>query len=871
MTKTYQVKLKEDTGLKRENNYLQFGMPLPAGEFFNHRELQLNAEDGSILPSAFSVTALWPDNSIKWCLLETLVSMEVHQELALSISSKNQSNDHQTDTEDFISETDTEILIHTRSCQFKLSKQRFNFLDKVAKGNDTLIERGEFIFSSSNDERLDAKVNSFQYRSISCNTSPIPAQLEINGTIYTENQELIANFQAIFRFYIASDSVKISFTIHNPKPARHESGLWDLGDKNSLYFNNLSLGLKIEGNLTTQSKIEHDQPWSTLESSPFTIYQESSGGIHWNSPVHKNRFNLIPLTQNGYQCLSGSKVLLAGQRATPILKINNGKGNISVYVEKFWQNFPKAMAVSDNEIQIGLFPQQFKDGFELQPGEKKTHHLYLSFSDDEIQMDTLISPLQINLNPAWIEHCKVFPHFQCRQGEDAILDLIGKGLSDENNFYNKREAIDEYGWRNFGELYADHETDGYTGKELFISHYNNQYDPVYGFLRQFALTGDQRWFDLADDLARHVVDIDIYHTDYDKDEYNHGLFWHTDHYLDAETSSHRSYSKYQKSNAYADHAGGGGPGGQHCYTSGLLYHYLLTGNQSSRAALFHLTDWITKVYDGTGSVLDVFLAIKNRGRIDLKSITTGKYPLDRGTGNYMNALLDTFTLTQNLSTLKQVENIIQNTVHPLDDMSGRNLDKVETTWFYTVFLQSLCRYLAIKEERSELDDSFYYARDSLLHYADWMAIHEYPYLEKPQILEFPNHTWTAQDLRKVNILRLAAHYSAQEAPHFLDKAAEIYNYIVETLSNEKTTTYTRILALLMQNHGSIIDHKNDSPRLNYENIRNYQPLKPATSMSALMNISASLFQALRHFSLNREIIWLSRRSEKLAQFFGYRP
>ena len=867
----FQLLIKERAGFARNNAYLQIGVPFPKGKVFNHRELELNAVDGTTLPSVFFATALWPDNSIKWCLIETLVTIEANFEQTLSISDKKQKNNTLTDAENFISETDTEVFIHTKNCQFTLSKQRFNFLDKVVKGNEALVERGDFIFSNSNDDRLDAKINSFKYRSVSSTTIPIASVIEINGTIHSNNKTLIANFQAIFKFFIASDSVKISFTIHNPKPARHESGLWDLGDKNSLYFNSLSLVLKLEGTTTTQWQVERDQPWYVLNQSPLTIYQESSGGINWNSPVHKNRFNTVSLALNGYQCLSENEILLDGQRASPILNINNGKGHIRVYVEKFWQNFPKALSISDGEIQIGLFPQQFKDGFELQPGEKKTHHLYLSFSDDENQMNTLISPLQVNLNPDWIEHCKVFPHFKSRQSEDSILDLIEKGLSDKNNFYNKRESIDEYGWRNFGELYADHETDGYKGKELFISHYNNQYDPIYGFLRQYALSGDQRWFDLADDLAKHVVDIDIYHTDYDKDEYNHGLFWHTDHYLDASTSSHRSYSRHQENNAYVNHAGGGGPGGQHCYTQGLLYHFLLTGDESSKRAVFQLTKWISNYYDGSGTIFNFLVFLKNKNRHDIKNIKTGKYPLDRGTGNYINSLLDSFTLTQKKSTIFQIENIIKKTVHPLDNIETRDLKNVEKSWFYTVFLQSLCRYLTVKEELSEFDEAFYYARDSLLHYADWMAVYEYPYLEKPDILEFPNHTWTAQDLRKVNILRLAANYSPKEQLNYLTKAAEIYSNIVKTLSNEKTTTYTRILAILMQNHGTIIDDKHCSTRFNYENIRSYQPMKPATTTTALINIGVVLFQTISHFSLKREFIWLFRRSEKLAKIFGYRP
>ena len=46
----------------------------------------------------------------------------------------------------------------------------------------------------------------------------------------------------------------------------------------------------------------------------------------------------------------------------------------------------------------------------------------------------------------------------------------------------------------------------------------------------------------------------------DKDEYNGGLFWHTDHYLDASTATHRTFSK-NHSAAYEGYSSGGGPGG----------------------------------------------------------------------------------------------------------------------------------------------------------------------------------------------------------------------------------------------------------------------------------------------------------------------
>ena len=111
------------------------------------------------------------------------------------------------------------------------------------------------------------------------------------------------------------------------------------------------------------------------------------------------------------------------------------------------------------------------------------------------------------------------------------------------SFIARREIIDEYGWRHFGDIYADHEAVGHTGEKPLVAHYNNQYDVIHGAMIQFWRSGDQRWFELAADLARHVIDIDIYHTEEDRLAYNGGLFWHTDHYLDAGTATHRAYSK----------------------------------------------------------------------------------------------------------------------------------------------------------------------------------------------------------------------------------------------------------------------------------------------------------------------------------------
>jgi hypothetical protein len=317
----------------------------------------------------------------------------------------------------------------------------------------------------------------------------------------------------------------------------------------------------------------------------------------------------VPHTVNGYRETVKDEPVKTGQRAIPSVVAQN---NVSFTVENFWQNFPKSIYLSNDNIKLSLFPKLQNNSHELQAGEKKTHTIWLGANGHNNELEWVNHTRQISVAPSWIQSSKTVSTFSLPDSKNLIPSLIANGLTDRNNFFSKRETLDEFGWRNFGDIYADHETAGYEGDEIFVSHYNNQYDPIYGFLKQYLLTGDPSWFELADDLAKHVKDIDIYHTHLDKNEYNGGLFWHTDHYLQAFTSSHRSYSKHQSSDAYQDHAGGGGPGGQHCYTTGLKLHYWMTGSESSKQAVLTLSHWITNVFVCSETCLELILAFKNR-------------------------------------------------------------------------------------------------------------------------------------------------------------------------------------------------------------------------------------------------------------------
>ena len=153
--------------------------------------------------------------------------------------------------------------------------------------------------------------------------------------------------------------------------------------------------------------------------------------------------------------------------------------------------------------------------------------------------------------------------------------------------------------------------------------------------------------------------------------------------------------------------------------------------------------------------------------------------------------------------LKKVDALIRRCIHPADDIDGRNLLDPESRWSYTVFLHALGTYLDYKVERSEIDAAYAYARQALLAYAEWMAVHEEPYLDHPERLEYPTETWAAQEMWKSEVFVFAAkHAVGDERTRFLERSDFFFRYSTAALANMKTRTLTRPVVLLLS-HGSM--------------------------------------------------------------------
>lgn len=763
---------------------VSLGVDLPAGRVREIGGISLLNSAGERLGAQGTVLGHWPDGSVRWLLVDCVVPAG----LALAgvwrvVPGGDDSEGERIELE----ETAARVRFGLREWSFELAKRTGAW---EVGTNRPLAEAGLPEIVDRHGKLHVAEVK----RVCVASRGPIRGTVEIEGVFpRLEGLRLVGRWSV----FAGTDLVQGEITLHNPRRAIHRGGLWDLGDAGSVLFRDFSQTVTLCGEETPPTvdfRMSPEEPVQAAEGR-LELYQESSGGEHWNSLNHLNRQGEVPLQLRGFRGVAGEKPL-AGLRAQPAVKLACAAGAITAEVEDFWQQFPKAIEAEGREIRLRLFPGQFADLHELQGGEQKTHRCWLRIGDgtgkqgDRFELPAAVqarslSPRCIPGLPDWTA---------ADPAAIAPFELLAEELlAGPRGIDANRELVDEYGWRNWGDLHADHEELHYHGEQPLISHYNNQFDVLLGFLLQYLRTGDERWMKLARPLARHVIDIDIYHTAEDRPAYSGGLFWHTDHYLHARTSTHRTYSR---ENVPAGANYGGGPSACHNFTTGLLLYYLLSGDPAARAAVLSLADWVLAQDDGARTIL----GLVDDGPTGMASATSSAldHRPGRGAGNSINALLDAWLLTHDESYLRHAESLIQRCVHPAQDIGGLDLLNAEQHWSYTVFLVSLSKYLRCKEEAGQFDGPYAYGRDSLAHYGRWMLVNELPYLDRPQELEYPTEAWAAQEFRKASALRLAARYCEPEsaAPMFR-RGQELAERAWRDLLGFERRTTIRAMAIVM--------------------------------------------------------------------------
>lgn len=830
-----EIVVRETAGMPRSGEPVRVSVPFAEGELTDPAAAALRGPGGRPVPVRLQALSRWKDGSVQWLHCDFSAEVPASAESRYRIVTGGSLSPPAAGGV-VVTPGKQAWHVDTGAAGFEIDAVTFRPFLRVRCGGDVAAEGSVCRLTDRDGSALEGAIERVALEA----AGPLRATLLLEGRFASA-----ARFCCRLHFFAGSSLCRIEFTLHNPNRARHDGGLWDLGDPGSLFFRGLRFVVRAA---QPGEHLVFPEPGAPAVTAPgdgaISLMQFSSGVREGDGA--------------GYGLLNGGELQLQGRRATPIAWCGSGNNGIGVLIPRFWQNFPKALKARPASLTISLFPEG-GESHELQGGEQSTSSFWLDFRCRAESLAPLAAPLELHPAPEAVRASKVL-----RDLPPPVGDLLDRFLPGPQALFERRDAIDEYGWRDFGDIYADHEAVYHKGPDPFMSHYNNQYDVCAGLYRKFLATGDARWGELAGDLARHVVDIDIYHTVEDREEYNGGLFWHTDHYISAGNATHRTYSRV--------HLGvkdprfwGGGPAAEHCYTTGLLLHYYLTGEPRFRDAVLGLAQWCSSSLGGprlVSATVKKSLRYLSLLRQEERGLFP-RYPFTRGTGNALSACLDAFQLSGDRTYLSRGEELIRGALHPLDDIGARRLGVPETAWSYTVLLVAVAKYLDKKSEMEERDQQFALARGGLLAYADWMEANEFPYLEKPELLEYPNETWAAQELRKCVVLYHAARYAPRQkrAPYLL-KARALLHAARLDLERFPTSNCTRPVALMLQNgwiEAALKEEPASTPAAEEPVSFSGAGTPTLSGKVVLAGVARELREAFRETSLKRELAWIRSR------------
>ena len=767
---------------------VEIGVPLPESTVTKVSQIRLFAEN-QVVPMDCSPLIFWPDGSLRWVLLRFIAEKTSY------VIRPGNDPEEPYPVNLSLWQDEKNIQIDTGAAVFSLANTEF----RLELSRPSCFASVELRDAKNRLCRFIVETTEIEHQ------GKISAVILVKGRFVRSGNREICKGKCRLSFWASGGLARFEFTLWNPRAARHKGGLWDLGDTGSIFFRSLHFPFVFENDFNNpQLSLNPNETLTETAGNELSVFQGSSGGPNWRSLAHVDCNNQPTPKFQGYRLNIGGNVT-EGLRCNPAVVCATNAGNCAFAIEDFWQRFPNRLHASGKTVSVEPFPEADNQKFELQGGEKATVRFWADFqcADNKYPLLCARTPAIPTIPVEWYAQSGFMPGYVIpEQTRETWLDkLIDSGVSGPNSFFERREIFDEYGWRNFGDVPADHEKQHYKGSREFVSHYNNQYDLILGFLHKFASTGDTRWFELGRDLTRHVVDHDLYSTSRDKSAYNGGYFWHTAHYSHAGTATHRCYSRRAVENEPLPGNFGGGPSNQHNYTSGLALYFLMTGDVRAKNAVLQLSGWVRDMQDPWKTPFR-FLSRNPTGLATTSTSDYGYQGPGRGGAYSINACLDAFILTSDKYWLNIAEKYLRTCVHPSVMPDGLQLLNREERWSYVVFLQEIGRYLDLKQEFNKQDNTWYYAKTVLLNYARWMAEREYPYLDRPEELEYPTSTWAAQDLRKSSAFQFASKYADTDAEReiFEEKASFFKDRSGDYLKKYDDRASTRNLALMLAFH-----------------------------------------------------------------------
>ncbi len=551
------------------------GVPFPQGALVSPDHLKLLDASGRELPLQATVLCFWPDYSIKWALLDFQTDLAPQQTIPLTLQYGTAVRRTPIAQPIQITESAEALTINTGKLLVQLPRHKAAGLGKIwldLNGDGQFTE--EEIISTGGESVMYAAGKAGEKEPATTRlmrAGPLHCVVRVDSA--QKGQQAALGEQLELHFYAGKAFVGVYHTFTNMNTAQRFSAL------EGLY---LRQQLQLNGNVKGQFGALAPAPGQPAEAQPL-----------------QGEATLWQGFDDAYR-LTGLGPEKTGKRAANWADITGTKAGVTVAMRYFWQHYPKSFTISPDSVSIGIMPRfapgTYKiskegewedklyyylkdDAYKLKAGVSKRHEMLFVFHGPEeaaaaAEAAAFEEPPLLVADKNYYCASKAFGDIQ-----PASPELGGIFLTYERNvekalgeYLRNRENGREYGMLNFGDWWGE------RGRNWG----NIEYDTQYAFYLQFVRSGDERFFRLAEQAARHNRDVDMV---WAGDKHNVGKVYahcigHTGDYYDHPINDQGTpYGGFTVS---------------HSWCEGYLADYFLTGDLRGLEAAALLTD----AYDG---------------------------------------------------------------------------------------------------------------------------------------------------------------------------------------------------------------------------------------------------------------------------------
>ncbi|NCO36841.1 MAG: hypothetical protein AUJ92_03045 [Armatimonadetes bacterium CG2_30_59_28] len=493
------VELLEESGIARRGTPITFGFPLPKGAVFNLSNLRSVSPTGAELSAQFTATSFWPDDSLKWVLVDFTTPLNAKEKRECVVQFGSDVKRTQASTPLKITDTPSLMTIVTGPLRVELDKQHFNLLRGIwmDKNRDGKFDQSEQQASSSTDgiRLVDEKGKVFTSSAQPPDSVKVEEQGSQKVVVRVEGKYAAADGETCMR-YVA----RLTFRAGWP---RVTVALTHINDYLKTEFTDItSLSLPFQ---------------SSGQAQPTSVYLPGESGSL--NAVAGQRLSFFQSDERTCTVQADDRKSTGGQ-APGVLRCVTSNGVMSAGVQDFWQRWPKGFTAQGNQYSVDLLPPQpnaqygtdlphyllfcFVEGkYRFKWGMSFTERVTLDFAPEtkaeELAADVSL-PVVAVVPAAWYAETGAMGLLAApREKQFAQWDKFVESSLRANVQRQKQER--EYGYLNYGDWYGE------RGRNWG----NNEYDRGHSFFMQFARTGNRDYFRLALSAARHEADVDCIH------------------------------------------------------------------------------------------------------------------------------------------------------------------------------------------------------------------------------------------------------------------------------------------------------------------------------------------------------------------------